>query len=454
MICYRCGGDAGRNDICPHCNADIKIFQKVERASNSYYNDGLQKAQVRNLSGAIISLRQALKLYKYNTQARNLLGLVYYEMGEVVDALSEWVISANYKPEDNLAINYLREIKENRSQLDAVNQTIKKYNQALLYCRQDSRDLAIIQLKKVLSLNPKLVKGHQLLALLYMQEKQPEKAKRALRDAGRIDTDNTTTLRYLKEVNRQLKEKGKDNKPKNDDLISYQSGNETIIMPKRFRESSLGGTLGYILIGLIVGVAATVFLIVPGVKSKIKEDAKNSLLDANDTISNNAITISDLERQIEDLQNQIDESESKDSEEKAKTAACEDLLNAYVAYTSEDTVSAGSYLEKIDSSMLSGQALETYNTINDSVSATYLEDLYNEAYGYYTAYDYENAAKSFQKIVDQDESYRDGSAAYYLAQSYRKLEKMEDAKKYYQYILDNYPGTEKANTAANYVDAQ
>lgn len=454
MICYRCGGDAGRNDICPHCNADIKIFQKVERASNSYYNDGLQKAQVRNLSGAIISLRQALKLYKYNTQARNLLGLVYYEMGEVVDALSEWVISANYKPEDNLAINYLREIKENRSQLDAVNQTIKKYNQALLYCRQDSRDLAIIQLKKVLSLNPKLVKGHQLLALLYMQEKQPEKAKRALRDAGRIDTDNTTTLRYLKEVNRQLKEKGKDNKPKNDDLISYQSGNDTIIMPKRFRESSLGGTLGYILIGLIVGVAATVFLIVPGVKSKIKEDAKNSLLDANDTISNNAITISDLERQIEDLQNQIDESESKDSEEKAKTAAYEDLLNAYVAYTSEDTVSAGSYLEKIDSSMLSGQALETYNTINDSVSATYLEDLYNEAYGYYTAYDYENAAKSFQKIVDQDESYRDGSAAYYLAQSYRKLEKMEDAKKYYQYILDNYPGTEKANTAANYVDAQ
>ena len=454
MICYRCGGDAGRNDICPHCNADIKIFQKVERASNSYYNDGLQKAQVRNLSGAIISLRQALKLYKYNTQARNLLGLVYYEMGEVVDALSEWVISANYKPEDNLAINYLREIKENRSQLDAVNQTIKKYNQALLYCRQDSRDLAIIQLKKVLSLNPKLVKGHQLLALLYMQEKQPEKAKRALRDAGRIDTDNTTTLRYLKEVNRQLKEKGKDNKPKNDDLISYQSGNETIIMPKRFRESSLGGTLGYILIGLIVGVAATVFLIVPGVKSKIKEDAKNSLLDANDTISNNAITISDLERQIEDLQNQIDESESKDSEEKAKTAAYEDLLNAYVAYTSEDTVSAGSYLEKIDSSMLSGQALETYNTINDSVSATYLEDLYNEAYGYYTAYDYENAAKSFQKIVDQYESYRDGSAAYYLAQSYRKLEKMEDAKKYYQYILDNYPGTEKANTAANYVDAQ
>ena len=454
MRCYNCGAELGKGDNCQNCGTNVKVYKKILMASNAYYNDALEKAGVRDLSGAIESLKISLRFYKLNIDARNLLGLVYYEMGEVVTALTEWVISKNYQPKDNLASRYLDEVQKNQARLDSVNQTIKKYNQALLYCRQDSRDLAIIQLKKVLSLNPKLVKGHQLLALLYMQEKQPEKAKRALRDAGRIDTDNTTTLRYLKEVNRQLKEKGKDNKPKNDDLISYQSGNETIIMPKRFRESSLGGTLGYILIGLIVGVAATVFLIVPGVKSKIKEDAKNSLLDANDTISNNAITISDLERQIEDLQNQIDESESKDSEEAAKTAAYEDLLNAYVAYASEDTVSAGSYLEKIDSSMLSGQALETYNTINDSVSATYLEDLYNEAYGYYTAYDYENAAKSFQKIVDQDESYRDGSAAYYLAQSYRKLEKMEDAKKYYQYILDNYPGTEKANTAANYVDAQ
>ena len=454
MICYRCGGDAGKNEICPHCNIDFKIFQKVERASNSYYNDGLQKAQVRNLSGAIISLRQALKLYKYNTQARNLLGLVYYEMGEVVDALSEWVISANYQHDDNLAMNYLREIKENRSQLDAINQTIKKYNQALLYCKQDSRDLAIIQLKKVLSLNPKLVRGHQLLALLYMQEKQPEKAKRALRDAGKIDTDNTTTLRYLKEVNKQLKEKGKESKPKNDDLISYQSGNETIIMPKRFRESSIGGTLGYILIGLLVGAAVTAFLIVPGVKSKIKEDAKNSLLEANDTISTNTITINELENQIAELQDELETSKSNDNEEAAKTKTYESLLNAYVAYTENDTVTAGQYLEKVDSSYLSGDALETYNTVNGSVSEKYLEELYNEAYGYYTGLDFENAAEGFQKIVDQDESYKDGSAAYYLAQSYRKLEDMVNAAKYYQYVIDNYPGTEKAKTAANYVDIE
>lgn len=214
MICYKCGQDAGWNDKCPVCGADLSLFKRAIRISNSYYNDGLQKAQVRNLSGAIISLRQSLKFYKYNIQARNLLGLIYYEMGEMVDALSEWVISANYQPDDNLAKKYIDQIHNNRNQLETINQTIKKYNQALTYCKQDSKDLAVIQLRKVLSLNPKLVKGHQLLALLYLEEGHLDKAKKALRDAGKIDTDNTTTLRYLKEVNRRLKEKGTERKKK------------------------------------------------------------------------------------------------------------------------------------------------------------------------------------------------------------------------------------------------
>ena len=189
-------------------------------------------------------------------------------------------------------------------------------------------------------------------------------------------------------------------------------------------------------------------------KSKIKEDAKNSLLEANDTISTNTITINELENQIAELQDELETSKSNDNEEAAKTKTYESLLNAYVAYTENDTVTAGQYLEKVDSSYLSGDALETYNTVNGSVSEKYLEELYNEAYGYYTGLDFENAAEGFQKIVDQDESYKDGSAAYYLAQSYRKLEDMVNAAKYYQYVIDNYPGTEKAKTAANYVDIE
>lgn len=95
-------------------------------ASNAYYNDALEKAAVRDLSGAIESLRTSLRFYKMNIDARNLLGLVYFETGEVVEALTEWVISKNYQPRDNAASRYLNEIQNNPSRLDTINQTMQK----------------------------------------------------------------------------------------------------------------------------------------------------------------------------------------------------------------------------------------------------------------------------------------------------------------------------------------
>ena len=180
MKCYNCGCDLSEKDFCTGCGVDVGLYKKIIHISNRYYNDGLAKANVRDLSGAITSLRQSLKFNKNNIEARNLLGLVYFEMGEVVAALSEWVISKNLRPKKNLADDYIEAIQSNPTRLDTINQTVKKYNLALRYCYQDSKDLAIIQLKKVLSLNPRLVQGHQLLALLYMDAEQWDKAKKEL----------------------------------------------------------------------------------------------------------------------------------------------------------------------------------------------------------------------------------------------------------------------------------
>lgn len=452
MICYRCNKEIGNEPFCPICGTDVSMFLKIKRLSNMYYNDGLQKAQVRNLSGAIISLKKSLKFNKYNIDARNLLGLVYYEMGEVVDALSEWVISKSYQEEDNIAGRYLEAIRENRAQLEAINQTIKKYNQALLYCKQDSRDMAIIQLKKVLSLNPKLVKGHQLLALLYLQEDKLEQAKKELRNAGKIDADNTITLRYLKEVNTRLREKGGSRKKKEDDLISYQSGNEMIIMPKRFQDYSLGSTLLYLLIGLVIGALAIGFLVVPGIESKAKHDSKEQLLELNDKLSANAQLIDTQTEQIAELEAQIVTLQGQAGALPAQTAAYEALLSAYVAYIGNDFLTAGASLESLDSTQLSATALGTYNALATAITEPYNKALYDAGYQSYTSENYPDAIDKLLRIVSKDPTYKDGYATYYLAQAYRKNGDVEAAKPYYQYIIENYPGTQRATTAKNYVN--
>lgn len=452
MRCYNCGAELGKEDICQNCGTNVKVYKKILMASNAYYNDALSKAGVRDLSGAIESLKISLRFNKLNIDARNLLGLVYYEMGEVVTALTEWVISKNYQPKDNLASRYLDEVQKNQARLDSVNQTIKKYNQALLYCKQNSRDLAIIQLKKVLSLNPKLVSGHQLLALLYIQEGRYDLAKKSLRNAGKIDANNTLTLRYLKEANAGLRDQNPNKKQKNDELISYQSGNETIIQPKYLKDNSAIGTIINMVIGIAIGIAITCFLVVPGVRRTVMNSTKAEVLDANNTISSKNQTITSLQSQVDDLTNQI--TEAKDSEEQStnKLESYDKLLTAYETYTTGDVTTAGDALSGVNEEDLSEAAKKIYDTINADVNAEYLATLYKEGYDAYSAKKYDDAISALSKVVEMDENYENGNALYYLAQAYRKNNDMEKAKTYYQKVVELYPNTERAANSQSYLD--
>ena len=423
-------------------------------SSNACYNEALQRASVRDLSGAIDSLKRSLRFNKLNIDARNLLGLIYYEMGEVVEALTEWVISKNYQPKDNAASRYLNEIQKNQAKLDSINQTIKKYNQALLYCRQNSRDLAIIQLKKVLSLNPKMVRAHQLLALLYIEEERYDQAKKTLRNAGKIDANNTLTLRYLKEANTGLKQQNPNKKQKQDELISYQSGNDTIIQPKYLKDTSAAGTIINMVIGIAIGAAITCFLIVPGVRTKVQSDARAEVLEANNTISSKNQTISSLEKQVDDLNSQMEAAKNNEQDTSDKIGSYEQLLNAYVAYAGGRVEDAGTALEQVDQDNLSDEAKAVYETINTQVNAEYLSTLYTEGYQAYSSRKFEDAIDRFSKIVEIDETYEDGNAMYYLAQSYRRNNNMESAAPYYQKIVEQYPGTERAATSQKYLDEQ
>ena len=181
MRCVYCNTPLAAIDYCPGCGADITIQKRIMRISNLLYNQGLEKARIRDMDGAIACLKRSLKFNKENTDARNLLGLCYFETGEAVSALCEWVVSKNLKGEDNPADHYIDLLQSNKNRLDIMNQTIRKYNQSVLYCREDNEDMAIIQLKKVIGQNPKLVKAYQLLALLYMKRGEYERARKLLK---------------------------------------------------------------------------------------------------------------------------------------------------------------------------------------------------------------------------------------------------------------------------------
>ena len=130
MKCYNCGAKLGRENICPECGVNVKIYKKIVMASNEYYNDALAKASVRDLSGAIESLKTSLKFNKLNIDARNLLGLIYFEMGEVVEALTEWVIrtiSLLRMPQAVIWMKYRITDQDLRQSIRPLKNTIRRY---------------------------------------------------------------------------------------------------------------------------------------------------------------------------------------------------------------------------------------------------------------------------------------------------------------------------------------
>lgn len=460
MVCYNCGCRLTEHDFCTGCGADVGLYKKILAASNRFYNDGLEKAGVRDLSGAIISLRQSLKLNKNNIEARNLLGLVYFEMGEVVAALSEWVISKNLRPKKNIADDYIDMIQTNQSRLDSINQTIKKYNQALAYCYQDSLDLAVIQLKKVLSFNPKYVRAHQLLALLYMNAEEWEKAQRELYKCSQIDTNNTITLRYQKEVEAMLmpEESVKGNskkKPAAEKVIRYQSGNETIIQPVNMKESKGVTSLLNLGIGVIIGVAIACFLILPGRIQSEKSVINDELREVSEQLDAKTATIDELEQKVQKLtdDNAVLAEELASYQGTDGTLLVSDGLmlavNAYMQNPA-DIQTIAEHLEAIEPQEGEEQEqTEAFRTLYEELMALIGSDL--AGYYYDSGYEAYRDDKYEEAIPDLERAYKynadNADALFYLGNCYYSLGENDKAKGVYAQVMDHFPGTEKASKA-------
>ncbi len=463
MKCYHCGCHLSEHDFCTNCGADVALYKKIMRYSNLFYNEGLEKAGVRDLTGAVTSLRQSLKFNKNNVEARNLLGLVYFEMGEVVAALSEWVISKNLRPEKNIADDYIDMIQSNATRLDTINQTIKKYNHALAYCLQDSKDLARIQLKKVLSLNPKFIRAHQLLALIYIDAEQWDKAKRELDKCCKIDTNNTLTLRYLKEVSKMLmpEENGKVvSRSKNDDSVRYQTDNEVIIQPLNVKEQkrSGAGSILNIAIGLVLGLTVMYFLILPGAITKEREKAQEQVRQIGDQLDVKTASIKTMEQEIADL---TAENEKLHADldayvgEDGTLTTVDELIDAATEYlTNHDAMATAVYLENVENNITleetsaSFQAL--FNTLKTLVGPEASAAYYQSGNEAYEGNDYAKAITDLEKAAYYDA--QNGDIFYTLGHAYRLSERKEDAIRAYSKVIELQPGTNRAGRAQNYID--
>jgi len=428
-----------------------------------YYNEGLEKANVRDLSGAVTSLRQSLRFNKSNIEARNLLGLVYFEMGEVVSALGQWVISKNMQPEKNIADDYINKVQSNATRLASINQTIKKYNQALLYCNQGSKDLAVIQLKKVLSLNPRFVRAHQLMALLYMDKEDWERAKRELRKCEDIDRNNVLTLRYRKEVEAMLTPEEAPRQPvkrKKEEAVRYQSENEVIIQPLNVKEPKRGGiaTLCNMGFGIVIGLAVTYFLLVPAAQQKVRAEMQDTITRISNESDTKTARIQELEDQVsgmdEDIAGLHQQIEDFVGENGTLETLEEMLVSAAAFIETGDIHAAAEDLENISENVqleeMTKGFRDLYQRIFEAIGPELSEEYYKEGHEAYRTEDYVTATQVLGKAVAYDPANME--ALYELGQAYSKSGDIENAVLTYEKVIELFPDTQRAKNAQQQIN--
>lgn len=426
--------------------------KKNRQIANSYYNLGLEKAKIRDLSGAAQCLKKSLHFNKYQTDARNLLGLIYYENGEVADALVQWVISLNLQPENNLADHYLDEIQRKPGQLEVESQNVKTFNQALWHAQNGSDDLAILQLARVVEARPHFVKAHLLLALLYIGREDYNKAGRSLYKILQIDKSNPKALYYMSIVKQNTGRADVEKRKMVKAFSHRQMQDDDVIIPNTYKENTGISTVFHIIVGLLLGMMAFYFLVMPARERDLNRQRDSELTSYMQKLNNanrqNDILKEDydtLKAQADEVQSQLDELTTGNT---SVMAQYQSLIYILQNYRTGDTAAAAKAFAEASFDLIEDETIQAIvEDIRQDMTANVYQTLVDRGLQVWNAGDKTQAMDLFQaSLTIQPDN---PEAIFYVGRLYQDAGDMDNANTMFDKVVNEYPDSEYVSRAIN-----
>ncbi len=365
-------------------------LKKIRLASNGFYNLGLERAKIRDLTGAVEALKKCLMLNKYHIDGRNLLGLIYYEMGEVSDALVQWVISMNFKEQDNRADYYLDQIQRKPERLDTVSQNVKRYNQALAQAQAGDDDLAVLQLTKVVEVNPNFIKAHLLLAALYMSRGTYTKAGKSLLKVLKIDKNNPKASWYMSIVKARTGRADVERRKLKNAFSHKKMQDDDVIIPPSYKENTGWQSILNIVAGLALGAMVIFFLVMPTKIKALNNEHNQEILKYEEKINQRNEEIDSLNGQMEQANSDKETAEQKLDEalnsNDSQVNQYAILVKMLQAYRNEDLTGAVTLYPGFNPSIFTDETvLQIANGIKQDIETNGYQTLEDLAYTMWSA---------------------------------------------------------------------
>ncbi len=413
-----------------------------------------------------------------------------------------------------------------------ANQAVAKYEKALKNAQNDSLDIAIIELRKLVVLYPEMGQAALLLGCCQMQEALPQEALKNFRKAGLANLPFTYATKldaYVKTAQNTIEAQltnpdYRAPRPKYPvssapEIISASSSNwkkmkvasdrekreimQSSTAPQVVKETFVNERIqpNWLKIGivaacavLVLGIGALAYLYVPKIIESIKKSEVNTetklewlLVRLNESESKNT----EIEKILQDFDRAFYPTSESTGQTSSPSASISEASSEISAVSPTPTVTstpvednkivlafnavtqaeqlartdpkrvmelitqATADLQGLDENATApgltvnaGEIMSKASLLIKNVVNPACYPFYAEAKNKMTARAYQEAVVLFQKAYDIYPGYLDGGNAYNLGKAFASLGQVANANKYFQYVVDTFPGTDVAGWAS------
>lgn len=459
MKCPNCGFEFFEGFHCPDCGVDVYVFRKARSVSIRLYNEALKLAEERDLSGAAANLEQSLLFDKNNLPARNLLGLIYCEMGRIGDALKHWIISTSLQPEGNAAAGYIDYLQKHAREMEKCNDAIRMYNQAIHYLKQGSDDLAVIQLKKSLDNNPDFLDAYNLMTLCCIEDKNAKRAQHFNEIVLKRDIRNPIALHYAALLGRMpatsspLKKAEKSGKSISNG-ISIKKTDSNPPIPRYKRKEKTNSVLEKRdFLAFLAGLAAAAIVILVLIVPALNESKNTKIEELETAVENYAGETNMSPEEVLAMRTELEKLQEENKllrSEENKQANLELLATAVAQMTDGDFEACVATLDSIDTVSFSEEDLAKYNSVKTTAYPKAADSYYTKGKSHFLSNNFTEAKTYLETALNytSNENFVDDTL-YYLAKIAEEDNDIAKAKELYNQIVKEHPNSNQITNVKN-----
>ena len=331
----------------------------------------------------------------------------------------------------------LKDISQNESDIpDNICNSVILFNKALESLRTGNEDIAIIELKKAISMNPQFYEAMNLLGICYSCANDTVKAADIFNRVIKAEQNSVKALDYLNQLNSGNEPVNV--RPKTGKTLSDNKKRETFSKNgKQLSDHKKASVYNFtrILLGFIAGVI--LILVINLTTSSYYE--KDGVIVGNTDVSE---SLKKIQAKYDDLSNKNTLLQKDMQEANQRTDYYKSVIKIYEIEnlaSSKKYESAADMLLLLKSVDFKDDDKVKFDDLYKSVMPVAAATVHNDGYNYYIEKQFPESLKKLEKVELYDPAFsRMDSVLYYMGRDFQELNDSRNAIAFFQELIDNY----------------